>query len=451
MTTYAPKPYKWCAVAAPRPDAPPVISALLPSSRIAHAYHGGSNVGVVPSSESPALVTIDEIRAARERVAEVVRPTPTERSDTLSRLAGRSVLLKPEHLQRAGSFKIRGAYNFMATVAAGVEVVAGSAGNHAQGVALAASLTGRRSRVFMPERAALPKLQATADYGAQVVTVPGGVDACLEQAREYAAAEGAVFVPPFEHPAIIAGQGTVALEVMDEAPDFEAVLVSVGGGGLLAGVGAAIKAVRPDVRIIGVQADGASSMRRSMAAGHPVDVDPVTMADGVALRRPGALTLAHAMAFVDEIVTVSEEEISRAVLLLLERAKAVVEPSGALPVAALIAGKVSGSGPAVAILSGGNVDPLLLTRLIDHGLSAAGRFMVVRVVIDDRPGALHHLTGVLARLGLNVLSVEHHREGLALPLASVEAVFTVETRNAAHQADVLETLQLEGYGVELVR
>lgn len=401
--------------------------------------------------EAPVLVTIDAIRSARERVGEVVRPTPTATSDSLSRLAGRPVLLKPEHLQRAGSFKIRGAYNFMATVAEGAEVVAGSAGNHAQGVALAASLTGRRSRVFMPERAALPKLQATAEYGAHVVTIPGGVDLCIDRAREYAAAEGAVFVPPFEHPAIIAGQGTVALEILDEAPAVEIVLVSVGGGGLLAGVGAAIKALRPDVRVVGIQAEGASSMRRSIAAGCPVEVDPVTMADGVALRRPGALTFAHACAFADEIVTVSEEEISRAVLLLLERAKAVVEPSGALPVAALIAGKVPGTGPAVAVLSGGNVDPLLLTRLIDHGLSAAARFMVVRVVIDDRPGALHHLTGVLARLGLNVLSVEHHREGLALPLASVEAVFTVETRDAAHQADVRTQLQLEGYRVEQVR
>lgn len=401
--------------------------------------------------DESVLVTIDEIRAACVRIADVVRPTPTERSDSLSRLAGRPVSLKPEHLQRAGSFKIRGAYNFMATVPEGAEVVAGSAGNHAQGVALAAALTGRRSRVFMPERAALPKLQATADYGAQVVTVRDGVDACIERAREYAEVEGAVFVPPFEHPAIIAGQGTIGLEVLDEAPDVETVVVSVGGGGLLAGVAAAIKAVRPQVRVVGVQAEGASSMRRSLAAGHPVEVEPVTMADGVALRRPGDVTLAHARAFVDDVVTVSEEEISRAVLLLLERAKAVVEPAGALPVAALIAGKVPGAGSAVAILSGGNVDPLLLKRLIDHGLSAAGRFMVVRVVIDDRPGALHHLTGVLARLGLNVLSVEHHREGLALPLASVEAVFTVETRNAAHQAEVLENLQLEGYGVEHLR
>lgn len=396
------------------------------------------------------LVTIGEIRAARERIRHVLRSTPTERSDNLSRLAGRPVLLKPEHLQRAGSFKVRGAFNFMASVPDGVGVVAGSAGNHAQGVALAATLTGHNSRVFMPETAALPKLQATAEYGAEVVTVEDGVDRCLEQAREYADRHGAVFVPPFDDPAVIAGQGTVGMEVAEEAPELEAILVPVGGGGLLAGVAAAIRALRPEVRIVGVQAEGASSMGRSLAAGHPVEVQPMTMADGVALRRPSELTLAHAQALVDGMVTVSEEEISRAVLLLLERAKAVVEPSGALPVAALLARKVPGDGPAVAILSGGNVDPMLLSRLIDHGLSAAGRFMVARVVIGDRPGALHHLTGVVARLGLNVLSVEHHREGMWLPVASVEVLLTVETRNHDHQAEVVETLRGEGYAVELV-
>jgi threonine dehydratase len=192
-------------------------------------------------------------------------------------------------------------------------------------------------------------------------------------------------------------------------------------------------------------------MRRSVAAGRVVEVEPVTMADGVALRAPSELTFAHARRFVHEIVTVSEEEISRAVLFLLERAKAVVEPSGALPVAALLARAVPDTGPVVAILSGGNVDPMLLTRLIDHGLSAAARFMVVRIVIDDRPGALHHLTGVIARLGLNVLSVEHHREGIELPIASVEVLFTLETRDAAHQAEVLEALTAEGYAVDQVR
>jgi threonine dehydratase len=396
------------------------------------------------------LVSLDEIREARARIRDKLRPTPTERSDNLSRLAGRPVLIKPEHLQRAGSFKVRGAFNFMSKAPEGCEVVAGSAGNHAQGVALAASLTGRRARVYMPERAALPKLQATAEYGAEVVTVPDGVDLCIQRAREYAEQHGAVFVPPFDDPAVIAGQGTIGLEVVEEAPELETILIPVGGGGLLAGVAAAVRGVRPDVRIVGVQPEGACAMRRSLWAGHPVEMEPVTMADGVALRRPSELTLAHARAFVDEIVTVSEEEISRAVVLLLERAKAVVEPSGALPVAALLVGRVKGDGPAVAVVSGGNVDPLLLTRLIHHGLSAAGRFMIVRVVIGDRPGALHQLTGVIARLGLNVLSVEHHREGMALPLASVEVLLTLETRDRAHQAEVVENLRLEGYTVEPV-
>lgn len=399
----------------------------------------------------PALVTIDRIRAAREQIRDAVRSTPTERSDTLSRFAGRSVLLKPEHLQRTGSFKIRGAFNFMLGAEPGVEVVAGSAGNHAQGVALAAALTGHPARVFMPERAALPKLLATSEYGATVETVADGVEACIARARAYAAEYGALFVPPFDDPAVIAGQGTIGLEVAEEAPDAQVVVVPVGGGGLLAGIAAALRATRPGVRIVGAQAEGASSMRRSMAAGHVVEVDPATMADGVALRRPGDLTLAHALALVDEVVTVSEEEISRAVLLLLERAKALVEPSGAIPLAAILSGRVGGDGPAVAVLSGGNVDPLLLKRLIDHGLSAAGRFMSMRVVIEDRPGGLHMLTGLLARLGLNVLDVEHHREGLALPLAQVEVLVTVETRDAAHQRDVVAALELEGYAVTTVR
>ena len=402
------------------------------------------------TTATPALVTIDEICVARERIRGVLRPTPTDRSDNLSRIAGRPVLLKPEHLQRAGSFKIRGAANFMAGVPEGVPVVAASAGNHAQGVALAAALSGHAARVYMPERAALPKLQATREYGAEVVTVAGGVDRCIVEARAYAESGGAVYVPPFDDPRIIAGQGTLGLEVAEEAPDAETVLVSVGGGGLLAGVAVALRAERPEVRIVGVQAEGAPCMQVSLRAGQPIEVDPVTMADGVALRRPSDLTFAHAKALVDEVVTVTEEEISRAMLLLLERAKAVVEPSGALPVAALISGRIAGTGPAVAVLSGGNVDPMLLTRLIDHGLSAAGRFMVMRIVIDDRPGALHQLTGVIADLGLNVMSVEHHREGIELPVASVEAVFTVETRDHAHQAEVMAHLAADGYEVELV-
>ena len=398
---------------------------------------------------APALVTVGDIRAAREWIRGVARITHTECSDTLSRLAGRTVLLKPEHLQRTGSFKIRGAYNFMRGVPAGVEVAAASAGNHAQGVALAASLTGRPARVFMPERAAIPKVQATEAYGATVVPVSGGVEACIERARAHAEASGAVYVPPFDDPAVVAGQGTIGLEIADEAPEAEVVVVPVGGGGLIAGVATALRAVRPATRIVGVQPEGAAAMRLSMAAGRVVDVDPVTIADGVALRHPSELTLAHALACVDEVVTVSDEEISRAVLLLLERAKSLVEPSGAMGVAALVGGRIAGEGPAVAVLSGGNVDPLLLTRLIDHGLSAAGRFMAMRVVIEDRPGGLHQLTGVLARLGLNVLGVEHHREGLDLPLAQVEVLVTVETRDAAHQREVVATLEREGYAVAI--
>jgi threonine dehydratase len=398
-----------------------------------------------------AMVGGDAIAAAVARVGPVIRPTPVDRSDSLSRMVGRPVLIKPEHLQRTGSFKIRGAVNFMAELPEAGEVVAGSAGNHAQGVALAARLSGRTARIFMPEQAPLPKLAATRDYGAEVVPVAGDVERCIAEAVASAERTGALFVPPFDHPAIIAGQGTIGYELVREAPEAEVVLVPVGGGGLLAGVAAALHAERPDIRVVGVQAEGAASMRRSMDLGEVSEVVPKTMADGVALRRPSALTFAHTTAYVDDVITVSEEQISRAVLVLLERAKAVVEPSGALAIAALLAGSVHGDGPAVALISGGNVDPLLLSRLIQHGLQAAHRFTVLRIVIDDRPGSLHHLTGEIAQLGVNVLSIEHHREGIDLPVAAVEVLVTLETRDADHQEEVIAHLTADGYTVTSVR
>ena len=397
------------------------------------------------------LVDIAQIAAARSRIADVLRPTPCVPSDSLSRIVGRPVILKPEHLQRTGSFKIRGAASFISRLDPGGLVTAGSAGNHAQGVALAASLTGRASRIYMPASAALPKLAATRAYGAEVVIVDGGVDVCIARATEDAARSGATLVPTFDHSDVIAGQGTIGIEIAEEAPEAEVVVVAVGGGGLVAGIGAALASLRPGVRVVGVQAEGADSMRRSLASGRRERIErPTTMADGVALGAPGELTLAHATRFVSEVVTVTEEEISRAMLLLLERAKAVVEPSGALPVAALLAGKVAGSGPAVAVLSGGNVDPLLLTRLIEHGMGAAGRYLLVRVVIDDRPGGLHRLTGALAELKLNVLSVEHVRTGLSLPLGATAVLVSLETHGPDHRAGVVADLRTRGYDVELM-
>ncbi len=397
------------------------------------------------------MITLDDVTEARARIRAVLRPTPVRPSESLSRLAGRPVWLKNEQEQRTGSFKIRGAYNRIAQLPADVGVVAASAGNHAQGVALAASLTGHRSTIFMPRGAALPKVDATRAYGAVVHLDGETVDDCIGAARQHAANHHAVFVPPFDDPAIIAGQGTLGLELAEETPDAEVVVVPVGGGGLLAGVAVALAHVRPSVRVIGVEAAGAPTLSAARQAGHPVLLQRMaTMADGIAVGSVSELTFAHAQAYVDEVVTVDEEEISRAMLLLVERAKAVVEPAGAAALAAVLAGKVPGRGPAVPVLSGGNVDPLLLTKLIAHGLSAAGRYLVLRIVMDDRPGALAALTSALADLRLNVLDVAHHRSGRALHLAEVEVAVTVETRDAQHHEEVLGALRAAGYRAERV-
>jgi threonine dehydratase len=398
------------------------------------------------------LVTLEDIRSARERVAGVLRATPVDRSETLSALAGRPVVLKPEHRQRTGSFKIRGAYNRISRLDPGTPVVAGSAGNHAQGVALAARLTGHPATIFMPVNAPLPKVEATRNYGATVRMDGQAVDDCIAKARSFGEAEGAVFVPPFDDPLIIAGQGTIGLELAEEAPEAGTVVVPVGGGGLISGIAAALAAVRPEVRVVGVQAAGAASMLTSLEAGRCVRLDRLTtMADGIALKSPSPLTLAHVQAYVQDVIMVGEEEISQALLLLLERAKAVVEPSGATALAAVLSGKVGGSGPVVALLSGGNVDPLLLTKVIDHGLSAAGRYVALRVVVEDTPGNLAALTAEVARLGLNVLSVEHHRSGLDLDLDKVEIRLTLETRNTIHSGEIVADLERRGYQVEPIR
>jgi threonine dehydratase len=398
------------------------------------------------------VITVDDVRQARQRVAPVLRPTPVTSSESLSRLAGRPVHLKPEHLQRTGSYKIRGAFNLIsrldaATTPAGV--VAASAGNHAQGVALAASLCGMRSTIFMPVTASLPKVEATRGYGAEIRFVGDTVDEALAAAVVHAEQAGATLVPPFDHPLVIAGQGTVGLELAEEAPDATALVVPIGGGGLIAGVGASLADVRPRPLLIGVEAAGAAAMRASLDAGRCVTLPAVrTMADGISLKSPSELTLDHVRAHVDDVVTVTEEQISEALLLLLERAKTVVEPSGAVGLAAVLAGKVPGTGPVATVLSGGNVDPLLLVKLIHHGLASAGRYLRLRIPLDDRPGSLARLTAAVAGLGLNVLSVEHHRSGPHLAVDEVEVLLTLETRNADHRHAVVKDLADAGFGVE---
>lgn len=401
------------------------------------------------------MIRLEEVEQAAQRLDGVIRPTPCVHSHALSKLTGRDVYAKPEHFQRAGSFKIRGAFNKISVVAArgdAQEIVAASAGNHAQGVALAASLCRLRSTVFMPIGASLPKVEATRGYGAQVRFEGNNLDDAIVAAGRYASEHGACYVPPFDDPLVIAGQGTIGLEIAREVPDAGTVVVPVGGGGLLAGIAASLRATGSRARIVGVEAAGAASMVAALRAGTTVELPAVdTMADGIAVRCVSALTLEHAKTLVDDVVTVDEEQISQALLLLLERCKWVVEPAGATALAAALGPSLPGDGPVVLVLSGGNVDPLLLTRLVAHGLTAAGRYLMVRVVLADRPGSLASLTRAVGQLGLNLLTVEHRRSGAPIGVNEVEVILTLETRDPTHRDRVVPDLQSQGFRAEAYR
>ncbi len=400
----------------------------------------------------PMTVCLDDIRRARELLSGVVRPTPLEFSRALTERSGTDVFLKCENLQRAGSFKIRGAYTRMALLSGPEKdrgVVAASAGNHAQGVALAAQLLGITARVYMPHGAATPKLVATRAYGATVELVGTTIDECLVAARAWEEQTGAVLIHPFDHVDIVAGQGTCGLEILDQCPDVRTIVVSVGGGGLLAGIAVAVKALKPDVQVFGVQAEQAAAYPSSLAAGRPVALERMaTMADGIAVGCPGEVPYALVRALVDGVETVSEAGLSRALLFLLERAKLVVEPAGAAAVARLLepgAGHLG--GPIVAVLSGGNIDPLLMLRIIRHGMVAAGRYLQFRVRVPDRPGSLARLLADLAAADANVLEVEHVRTTASLSVDEVEIAVQLETTGPEHCAEVLAALGRDGYRV----
>ncbi|MDP8960039.1 MAG: threonine ammonia-lyase [Actinomycetota bacterium] len=400
------------------------------------------------------LVDGEQVHAAAHLLRDVVQTTPVQPSRTLSRLAGVEVVLKCENLQRTGSFKLRGAYHRIARLdrrerAAGV--VCASAGNHAQGVALAARLQGVHAIVFMPEQAPLPKVEATTSYGAEVRLIGSSFDEALTAATELATQEGRVFVHPFDHAHVIAGQGTVGLELLEQVPAVGTVVVPLGGGGLVSGVAAAIKDARPEVRVIGVQASGAAAFPPSLAAGEPREVDPVdTIADGVAVNKPGALTLAHVRALVDEVATVDDDAIARALVLLLERAKLVVEPAGVVGVAALLAGQLTPRPPVAVVLSGGNIDPLILQHLVTSGLTAEGRYLTIRTRVADRPGELHGLLGLLAEQRANVVAIEHHRYGRRLRLEEVEVVIELETRGPDHTDHLRQCMRGAGYPFDVL-
>jgi len=387
--------------------------------------------------ETLTAPTLADIEAARARVAGQIRETPVYGSGVLSVRTGRDVWLKAENLQRTGSFKIRGATNKLATLddaqrAAGV--VAASAGNHGQAVARAARELGIRATVFMPQDAPMAKVDATRSYGAHTILAGAVFDEALAQALEHARETAATFVHAFEDPIVIAGQGTIGIELSEQLPDAQTFVLPVGGGGLASGIAIALRALRPGVRLVGVQAGRLGP----------------TIADGIHVKAPGKLTMSILDDLLDDRVDVTDGEIADAITLLLERLKLVVEGAGAASVAALIAGKVGGEGGVCALLSGGNIDPTLLISVMRHGLAAAGRYLVVRTRIVDRPGALVELLQLVASARGNVVSVEHHREGLA-GVAETEVELTVVTRDDQHCGELCAALEARGYELDRLR
>ena len=382
--------------------------------------------------------TLADIEEARTRLAGIARETPVYGSETFSRRAGREVWLKAENLQRTGAFKVRGAVNRIATLsgeerAAGV--VAASAGNHGQAVAWAAREAGTPARIYVPQDAPMAKVEACRTYEAELIMVGESFEEALAAAKADVDETGATFVHPFEDPVVIAGQGTIGLELAEQVPEVGTVVIPVGGGGLAAGVALALRAMQPELRIVGVQA-GLSGF---------------TIADGILVKHPGELTMSILSDVLDDLVDVDDELISEAIVLLLERAKLVVEGAGAVGVAALLDGKVGGSGPVAIVLSGGNIDPTLLISVMRHGLTLSGRYLVIRTRIPDRPGELVKLLSLIAEARGNVVSVEHHREGMDVPVASTEVELTLITRDQEHCTLLLDQMRSWGYAVERLK
>lgn len=395
-----------------------------------------------------------DVERARSVLAGFTVATPLLHSAALSSLLGFPVYLKAENLQRTGSFKVRGAFYKMSRLPAEARargVVSASAGNHAQGVALAASQLGIPATIVMPAGAPITKVQATAGYGAQVVLHGATVDDAYDRARELERETGATFIPGFDDPDIVAGQGTIGLEILDALPDAGTVLVPVGGGGLISGIALAIKSRRPAVRVVGVQAAGAPAVHLSWQAGRYTTTDTVrTIADGIAVRRPGVLNWEYIRRYVDDVVTVDEEEIGHSILLLLERARLVVEGAGAVGLAALLGRVRPDPGPVVVVLSGGNIDVNILSRIIERGLVRAGRYVRLSALIPDRPGSLKRLLSTVAAQGANVLQVHHERWLDRVTVGEVEVDLALETRDHEHAAGLIAALERDGYSVRRV-
>jgi threonine dehydratase len=384
---------------------------------------------------------LPEIERARERLAGVARVTPVFPSETLSRLAGRPVRLKAENLQRTGSFKIRGAYSKVSSLEPeqrAVGVVAASAGNHGQAVAWAAREVGAPARIFMPQDSPMAKVDATRNYGAEVELTGAAFEETLATAQAYVEQTGATFVHPYEDTLVMAGQGTIGLELAEQVGEaLETVVIPIGGGGLASGISVALRAVRPDLRLVGVQAAGT----RPGGSGY-------TIADGIAVKEPGELTMAILGETLDDIVTVEDEQIAEAIVLLAERTKLVVEGAGAVSVAAVLGGLAGGSGPVLALLSGGNIDASLMVQVMRRGLALHGRFLVLRTRVPDRPGELAKLLGLLAEERVNVVEVEHQREAAGVPVGHTGVELTLLTRNPEHCEQLIAQLGDWGYPAE---
>ena len=395
-------------------------------------------------------VTLEDIRLARNVIADLAIRTPIVPARSLGQPDDCEILLKAENLQRAGSFKVRGAVNKIAALSDEQKakgVIAASAGNHAQGVALAAANFGIPCTIVMPSGASIPKVEATRGYGATVILHGDAFDQAMTHARRVVRETGMTLIHAFDDPAIVAGQGTIGLELLEQVEDVDTVVVPVGGGGLISGIGLAIKESLPGVRVVGVQAEAATAVVDSRKAGRRITVKgQATVADGISVGSPGRITLPLVSRYVDELVVVGEEEITEAMMLLLERCKLLVEGAGAVGLAAVLSGKIRVDGEKVAIvLSGGNVDTHLIARVLERGLANAGRYLVMRVMLEDRPGRLNRLLTILSSTDVNVLDIGHLRHAASVHLGQVEIQLTLETRNHAHSVEVWQRLQDAGY------
>lgn len=401
-------------------------------------------------------VTLRDIQKAGDALQGIIHHTSLDFSRTFSAMAHNDVYLKMENLQKTGSFKIRGAYNKIHNLLLQERttgVIAASAGNHAQGVAYAAARAGLRSTIVMPEAAPLSKIMATRGYGAEIVLAGQVYDEAFQRAQELQHEQGLTFIHAFDDAEVVAGQGTVGLEILEDLPDVSAIIVPIGGGGLIAGIATVVKAVAPHVKVIGVQASGAAAMYLSKQAGQIITTkDAVTVADGIAVKVPGTLTYDIIRRYVDDIVTVEDEEIANAILMLLERSKVSTEGAGAVSLAAVLSGKIKGYGQKIAaVISGGNIDVNVISRIIERGLVKAGRRILLSTPVTDRPGSLTKLLSIIANLSVNVISIYHDRINPSVSLGQAEVVLSLETRDIGHTEELLNTLNREGYTVKVLR